>query len=682
MAGRRIAGYAANSFLRLGPRIMAASDSAESSTTARTGWIGQRGGVLIAVLYIALHFVVTWGSYVRPQFSMGITPWSPQTGVLLAFLIFRGSRWIPVVIFATFISEWWVRGAPQGMLVLLMTALWVAGAYGSLAKVLTRLNLTGHLETAKQAIGFAAAIAVGTFVTAIVYVCAFLLSGKLATTEALPALARYWIGDLNGVLCVTPLLGFLRIGRFQLCSCASHRWEIVLQVAAVVGLLCLIFMLPAAAQLRFFYLLYLPIIWIALRWSWPSALSAVLIVQLTLLVAVETGFSTAPYIDIQFLLLTVTLTGLLLGAIVAERANILQHVRMREAEQRALLAMAPDAVLAVDTRGDVRVANAAATRMFGAQAATEHLALERLIPKISLEAAEGRATLEGRREDGSTFPAEVAWSRLDAPANEAYLVTVRDATDRRMAEEQIRERDAALARAMRFAVAGELASALAHELNQPITALVSYLRASEILAARSEGNDERLSTTLNKAASEAIRASEVLRQLRDFYQGGVQKLEDVNVSAVCGGVVNAFQERLRRHDVTLSLRLQPDLPNVQCDGTQLQIVLHNLITNALEAVMNGPAGRRRIYVSAAAIRESIAVSVEDSGPGVPATIAQQLFEPFTTNKPDGMGLGLAISRSLMRARGGELACVRSSSLGGAAFIITIPFAVPLDWSFG
>lgn len=651
---------------------MAAFDRAEGSATVQTGWIGQRRGVPIAVLYMAIHLLVTWGSYVRPQFSMGITPWSPQTGVILAFLIFCGSRWIPAVVIVTFMSEWLVRGAPQGVLVLLMTAVWVAGAYGSLAKVLTSLDLTGNFETAKQAIGFAATVGVGTLVTAIVCVSGFVLAGELATTDALPALARYWIGDLNGVLCVTPLLVFLRTGRFQLRQFAPSRWEIALQVAAGMGVLCVIFMLPAPDQLRFFYLLYLPVIWIALRWSWPGALTGVLIVQLALLIAAETGFSTARFIDIQFLLLTVTLTGLLLGAFVAERTTILQHVRMREAEQRALLAMAPDAVLAVDTRGDVRVANAAATRMFGARAATEPLALERLIPKISLEAAEGRATLEGRKGDGSTFPAEVAWSRLDAPASEAYLVTVRDATDRRLAEEQIRERDAALARAMRFAVAGELASALAHELNQPITALVSYLRASEILAARGEGNDERLSTTLSKAASEAIRASKVLRQLRDFYQGGIHKTEDVDVSAVCEGVVNAFQERLRRHEVSLSLQLQPDLPNVQCDGTQLQIVLHNLMTNAIDAVMNGPAGKRRIYVSTAAIRDSIAVTVEDSGLGIPSAIAQQLFEPFTTSKSDGMGLGLAISRSLMRARGGELAFVRSSSLGGAAFIMTIP----------
>src|SRR5262249_15196494 len=156
-------------------------------------------------------------------------------------------------------------------------------------------------------------------------------------------------------------------------------------------------------------------------------------------------------------LLTLSLTGLLLGAVVAERAGVLRQVAMREAEQRALLAMAPDAVLAVDPSGQIRMANPAALRLFG-EAAAQYAPLPALLPELRLDATEGLASLDGRREDGSAFPAEVAWSSLDAPANQGFLVTVRDATDRRRAVEQLRERDAALARAMRFATAGELAS--------------------------------------------------------------------------------------------------------------------------------------------------------------------------------------------------------------------------------
>src|SRR5262249_7061026 len=125
--------------------------------------------------------------------------------------------------------------------------------------------------------------------------------------------------------------------------------------------------------------------------------------------------------------------------------------------------------------------------------------------------------------------------------------------ERQRAAEQLRERDAALARAMRFAVAGELASALAHELNQPITALVSYLRASEILARGSTDADERLKQTLDKAVHEGIRASEVLRRLRDFYQGGALKTEQLSMVALGNSVSDAFQDRARRVDAALSV---------------------------------------------------------------------------------------------------------------------------------
>lgn len=248
-----------------------------------------------------------------------------------------------------------------------------------------------------------------------------------------------------------------------------------------------------------------------------------------------------------------------------------------------------------------------------------------------------------------------------APANAGFLVTVRDATDRRRAEEQSRGRDAALARAMRFAVAGELASALAHELNQPITALVSYLRASEILAAQREGDEERLQATLAKAAQEAIRASLVLRRLRDFYQGGAIKREAINIPSVCHAVASAFQDRLRRADASLTLSVDPTIAEIEGDATQVEIVLHNLFANAVDAVAQATGRPRRIALFASCDDRTVTIRVEDSGPGIPTDVTSKLFEPFVTSKPDGMGLGLAISRSLIRARGGDLSCSASVS---------------------
>jgi two-component system sensor kinase FixL len=369
----------------------------------------------------------------------------------------------------------------------------------------------------------------------------------------------------------------------------------------------------------------------------------------------------------------------MLGAVVAERAAALRRMAVREAEQRALLAMAPDAVLDIDALGRIRVANAAALRLFGDGAeARKATPVATLLPGLVLGSPEGRATLAGRRGNGEEFPAEIAWARLDPPANAGFLVIVRDASDRRRAETQLRERDAALARAMRFAVAGELASALAHELNQPITALVSYLHASEILSEHAAGDDERLKATLGKAAVEAIRASEVLRRLRDFYQGGPQKRESVHLPTLCNEVASAFQDRVRRLDAHLTVDVEPSIPLLQVDATQLQVVMHNLVGNALDAVSQRPPGRRRVVVRGSHSEGTVVLRVEDSGPGIAAEIARKLFEPFVTSKADGMGLGLAISRSLIRARGGELSLAGSGELGGAAFVVRIPVQAPAE----
>ncbi len=236
--------------------------------------------------------------------------------------------------------------------------------------------------------------------------------------------------------------------------------------------------------MTFFYFAFVPVIWVALRWGGPGTTLITLVIQIALIIVVQDETNPPALVDLQFLLLTLSLTALLLGSVVTERADALQRVARQEAEQRTLLATAPDAVLTVDLGGKIRSANPAALQLFGTDIAPQTgRPIREVLPTIQLHSLQGRASLEGRRAEGDSFPADIAWARLEFPANGDYLVIIRDATEQRRAEIQLRERDGALARAMRFAVAGELASALAHELNQPITALVSYIQAAEILAA-------------------------------------------------------------------------------------------------------------------------------------------------------------------------------------------------------
>lgn len=632
-----------------------------------------------AVLYVAMYVLLDRLSYVRPNLKLEITPWNPQAGLTLAFLLFYGPRSFPVTAAAALLSDLLVRATPVPLSLTLAASLWIALVYGTLAAALRRWRLAGPIETTMGAAQLTALLVTGTLMGAAGYISLFVWAGELLPSDAIRGTTRYWVANLNGVLNLAPLLIYATDWRERLWAVRLHRREILVQFAAVVLTLWGIFALPASDQLRFFYLLFVPVIWIALRWSWAGSMLAVLAIQVGLLIAADTKIPTPRYIDLQFLMLTLSSTALMLGAVVKERAGVLRRVAEREAEQRALLAMAPDGVLAVNGSGSIRMANAAAMRLFGSRAATQPApSLTVFLPGLQLESPEGRATLGGRREDGSAFPAEIAWARLDPPADQGYLVTVRDVTDRRRAEEQLRARDAALARAMRFAVAGELASALAHELNQPITALVSYLRAAEILATRTSGDDGRLEPTLSKAAQEAIRASEVLRRLRDFYRGGTLKRETVHIPSLCGAVVGAFQDRLRRADATLTVSVDPSIQEVEGDGTQLEIVLHNLLANAVDAVSQVPQQSRRIELHGECAEGIVILRVDDTGPGIVPDVAKKLFEPFITSKPDGMGLGLAISRSLIRARGGELLAAPSPKLGGASFTIRLPIEIPSD----
>jgi PAS domain S-box-containing protein len=440
----------------------------------------------------------------------------------------------------------------------------------------------------------------------------------------------------------------------------------------------LIFGLEGSEQLRFFYPLFVPVIWIALRWGAGGALLGILAVQVGLLVAVQDNQPVVPLLDLQFLMLTLALTALMLGAVAAERADALARVAAGEAEVRALLATAPDAVLTTDSSGSLRSANLAARRLFGIDddAPSMRMPLEQLLPELVLSSRDGRQSVAARRRDGNAFPADVAWVQLEAPAPSGWLAIVRDATDRRRAEAETRDRDTLFARAMRFAVAGELASALAHELNQPITAVTSYLRAAQILVSQGSGPsaDSRLGETLVKATGEARRAAGILRRLRDFYLGGAGRPVPVSLAAMAATVADSLDTRLRAIGATLEIAVDAAMPTLLVDATRLEIVLQNLLTNAIEAVAERGPEARHIQLRGSVEGGMVQIEVEDSGPGVAPESLSMLFEPLNTSKPEGMGLGLAISRSLLRAQSGELSYQRGERLGGALFLVQLPLA--------
>jgi len=235
--------------------------------------------------------------------------------------------------------------------------------------------------------------------------------------------------------------------------------------------------------------------------------------------------------------------------------------------------------------------------------------------------------------------------------------------------DELRKVASDLKQTLRLAAAGEMAAALAHELNQPLTALSAYGKACEFLLERQQQQghgDEMLKTAIHRMIVESGRAADVVRRLRDFFRTGAMKLEPVPVGQLVSGITQQFFSAFREHGVQLEVAELPPL-TVQVDRLQIELVLRNLLANALEAVQTQPPGTRRITVSAERIdglrlplvqgrsaEARLRLTVEDSGKGVSEALAARLFEPFVSSKASGLGLGLVLSRAIVEAHGGAL----------------------------
>ncbi len=629
-------------------------------------------GVAIGALYVVAYVALDALSFVQPMLKLGITPWNPDAGLTLAFLLMRGWRQAPWAAVAAMAAEVIVHHAPGPPLALVCVSTLVAVGYGALAFQLAHRGFDQTLASRRAALELSIGSALAALAIASGYAAAFVTSGILPLNAAADAISRNWVGDLNGVLTLTPLLLAVPLAARAVPVLRAHAALVVFQVTVLAAVMWLVFRVSPAGELPL-YVLFAPVIWITLSWGAIGASAAALAIQFGFLIGSAAHLSSNSLVETQYFLMTLALTAVLLGAVLAERVRALKRVAAGEAEQRCLLAAAPDAVLATDPAGVIVSANLAAERLFAITAADIHGSrLSLRFPNFELADSIERRRVRGMRADGESFPAEIACVRLDPPARPGYLLIARDMSEYDLAQTQIRERDDALSRAIRFALAGELATALTHELNQPITALVSYLKAVEIMAEKFDSHDPRVAETLAKAVREALRASDVLKRLRDFYRGSVVNLTNIDIRGLIAEVLASFQDRADR----LGVDIESDVAvtrEVYSDRTQLQMVLHNLIGNALDAVAEVSPGSRHVRVTVTTDGDRLRVSVDDSGRGVLLDVRKTLFEPFVTSKVDGMGLGLAISRSLLRSHGGELR-LDDAGTTGARFLVDLPLA--------
>lgn len=250
--------------------------------------------------------------------------------------------------------------------------------------------------------------------------------------------------------------------------------------------------------------------------------------------------------------------------------------------------------------------------------------------------------------------------------------TLHDITTRKQSEEELRINQEKLAHVARLSTMGEMATGLAHEINQPLTAIATYAQAAiRLMQADPTAHTDDVREALGHIATQALRAGDVIRRLRTFVKNRSSRAETLDPNQLIEDILTLAETDARASDVRLSLEITPHLPAVSADPIQIQQVMLNLIRNAIDATVDSPSHSREIVLQSSIVGNDIEMAVIDHGPGVPSPLSEDIFNPFVTTKESGTGLGLPISRSIIRAHGGRLGH-RATAGGGATFYFTLP----------
>jgi PAS domain S-box-containing protein len=285
-----------------------------------------------------------------------------------------------------------------------------------------------------------------------------------------------------------------------------------------------------------------------------------------------------------------------------------------------------------------------------------------------------RGRLRNRRKDGSEYRTDASISPVrSADGAITHFVSVEDdLTERLKAEEQARAHRQQLNRYMRIATIGEMGATLAHELNQPITAVVNYCRGSLRRLGSGSWDPGELAEALKEAYGEAQRASEILNNIARFVRPSTQRKDAEDINAIIRSAARLAERDLHRNRIDLALELAPDLPPVTVNAVEIEQILLNLLRNGIDAVSEKRSGERSVTIRSIPLgADNLMISVRDNGRGFPLDVAEHAFDPFFTTKPEGMGMGLAISRSIIESHGGRV-WVEANPGGGAGVHFTLP----------
>lgn len=484
------------------------------------------------------YVVLDWASYIHPLHGLNITPWSPGPALGLLFLLRFGRYAVLPLALAILLADAWVRSLPVSLAVSIGLSALLSLGYWGIAEALRRRLASWRIFDDRQGLlEWAGIVTVGTMLNSLAYVATLSFGRLIPAGSVQEAFVHYWVGDAVGVLVSMPLLWMIFDQRGRtLLRAMILTGESFAYLAATGVMLWIAFGVGAAAEFKYFYVLFLPVVWAAARRGLAGAVLSAAIVQVGIICSVQLlGFSAVTVLEVQALAAALALFGFFVGVVVDEKQRVSSELRQT----------------------------------------------------------------------------------------------------------------------LRLAAAGEMAGALAHELNQPLTALSVYGTACKQLLEQGE-TGERLQDAIQRMVAESYRAADVVRRLRDFFRTGATRLEKIALGDLLDAAVAPFLLKAQQKQVQLIVTPAPSAV-LLVDSLQLEVVLRNLLANALEAVAEQSEGVPTIRVSAHPEGAGrICVLVEDSGPGLSGQKAARLFEAFQSSKASGLGLGLVISRAIVEAHGGHL----------------------------
>jgi two-component system, LuxR family, sensor kinase FixL len=481
----------------------------------------------------------------------------------------------------------------------------------------------------------------------------------------------------------------------QLAFWRRTAWQYAIAILAVALALALKLAFTSALTGEATYLLFIPAILIASAlggWG-PGLLATALGLALGFFFAANERPLGAGEVaqGVLFVLVGIAICwrGAILHRFQRAATTSAEDAEARSAHLQSILDSIPDATIVINEDGIIQTFSAAAERLFGYAAAdVVKKNVKILMPSPYREDHDGYLqrylrtgerriigigrVVVGQRRDGSTFPMELAVGEMRVRNQRFFTGFIRDLTERQQTEVRLQELQAELVHMSRLTAMGEMASALAHELNQPLSAIANYMKGSRRLLENpsSDQTTGLVRDAMDKAADQALRAGEIIRRLRDFVARGEsdRRVEDVKKlveEASALALVGAKDKGVR-----VRFAFAQRLDYVLADKVQIQQVLLNLIRNAVEAMEDEPT--RELLISTSAAQDNMAeIRVSDTGPGIAPEISAQLFQPFVTTKSHGMGVGLSISRTIIEAHGGSIV-QRPNPGGGTVFSFTLP----------